>query len=34
MVIEDYNALNNNQWLLDTFKTQAFTTKEKQCTII
>jgi hypothetical protein len=29
MVIVDYNALDNNQWLLDQFKTYALTTKKK-----
>jgi hypothetical protein len=34
MVMADYNASNNNQLLLDWFKTQAFTTREKQIIII
>jgi hypothetical protein len=34
MVMADYNASNNNQWLLDWFKTHAFTIGERQFTII
>jgi hypothetical protein len=30
MVIVDYNALDNNQWLLDWFKTYALTTKKNK----
>jgi hypothetical protein len=29
MVIVDYNALDNNQWLLDWFKAYALTTKKQ-----
>ncbi len=34
MVMADYNASNNNQSLLDWFKTHAFTIGERQFTII
>ncbi len=34
IVMADYNASKNNQWLLDWFKTQIITTRNKKSTII
>jgi hypothetical protein len=33
MIMANYNASNNNQWLVDWFKTHAFTIGERQFTI-
>jgi hypothetical protein len=34
IVMANYNALKNKQWLLDWFKSQALTTRAKESTII
>jgi len=34
MVTTNYNASNNNQWVLNWLKTHAFTTRERQSTFI
>jgi hypothetical protein len=34
MVMANYNASNNNQWLLDGLKTHPLTTRERQSTFI
>jgi hypothetical protein len=34
IVMVGYNALESNQWLLDWFKTQVVTTRNKESTII